>query len=65
MSLKWFLIEKVVSFGYFLKFLADQFNFWLLRTQQGQLAMLAAIIIAVLIIERDDEKKLKKVVDFF
>ena len=50
------MIEKVVSFGYFLKFLTDQFNFWLLRTQQGQLAMLVAIIIAVLIIERDDEK---------
>ena len=63
MSLKWFIIEKIVNFGYLLKFLFDclmayasQFNFWLLRTQQGQLAMLAAIIIAVLIIERDDEK---------
>lgn len=56
MSLKWFMIEKVVNFGYFLKFFADQFNFWLLRTQQGQLAMLTVIIIAVLIIERDDEK---------
>lgn len=63
MSLKWFMIEKVVNFGYFLKFLFDclmayasQFNFWLLRTQQGQLAMLTVIIIAVLIEERDDEK---------
>ena len=60
MALKWFLIEKIANFGYLLKFILDclmaQFNFWLLRTQQGQSAMLAAIIIAVLIIERDDEK---------
>ena len=63
MTLKWFLIEKIVNFGYLLKFIFDclmayasQFNFWLLRTQQGQLAMLTVIIIAVLIIERDDEK---------
>lgn len=64
MSLKWFIIEKVVNFGYLLKFIFDclmahigQMNFYLLRTGQGRLIMLAAIIIALLVIDRDDEKK--------
>lgn len=63
MSLKWFLIEKVVNFGYLLKFIFDclmawieQVNFYLLRTNQGRLIMLAAIIIAFIVIDRDDEK---------
>ena len=62
MALKWFMIEKIANFGYLLKFILDyasQFNFWLLRTQQGQLAMLTVIIIAVLIEERDNEKNKK------
>lgn len=53
-SLKWFIIEKVVNFGYLLKFIFDclmayigQLNFYLLRTTQGRLIMLAAIIIAI------------------
>nr|DAN87352.1 MAG TPA: hypothetical protein [Caudoviricetes sp.] len=63
MSLKWFVIEKAVNFGYLLKFIFDclmayigQLNFYLLRTSQGRLIMLAAIIIALLVIDRDDEK---------
>lgn len=63
MSLKWFIIEKVVNFGYLLKFIFDclmayigQLNFYLLHTNQGRLIMLAAIIIALLVIDRDDEK---------
>lgn len=63
MSLKWFLIEKVVNFGYLLKFMFDclmayigQMNFYLLRTQQGRLAMLVIIIIMLVIVDRDDEK---------
>lgn len=63
MSLKWFAIEKIVNFGYLLKFMFDclmayigQLNFYLLRTGQGRLIVLAAIIIALLVIDRDDEK---------
>jgi hypothetical protein len=62
-SLKWFIIEKVVNFGYLLKFIFDcvaawieYLNYCLLRTTQGRLIMLAAIIIALLVIDRDDEK---------
>ena len=62
-SLKWFIIEKVVNFCYLIKFIIDcliayigQLNFYLLRTTQGRLIMLAAIIIALHVIDRDDEK---------
>lgn len=63
MSLKWFLIEKVVNFGYLVKFIFDcavawieYLNYCLIHTAQGRLIMLAAIIIALLVIDRDDEK---------
>ena len=62
-SLKWFLIEKVVNFGYLIKFIVDcliawieQLNYWLTYTRQGQMAMLLFIIVALLTIDRDDEK---------
>lgn len=53
-SLKWFIIEKVVNFGYLLKFIFDcvaawieYLNYCLIHTAQGRLIMLAAIIIAI------------------
>lgn len=62
-SLKWFLIEKVVNFGYLIKFIFDcaaawieYLNYCLIHTRQGQMAMLLFIIIALLTIDRDDEK---------
>lgn len=39
-----------------LKWFVGQLNFYLLHTSQGRLIMLAAIIIALLVIDRGDEK---------
>lgn len=62
-SLKWFIVEKVVNFGYLIKFIIDcliawieQLNYWLTYTRQGQIAMLLFIIVAVLISWKTDEK---------
>ena len=55
MALKWFLVDLKFILDRLMAY-ASQFNFWLLHTQQGQLAMLTVIIIAVLIEERDNEK---------
>ncbi len=63
MSLKWFIIEKVVNFGYLLKFIFDfaaawikYLNYCLVHTRQGQLIMLAVIIAAIVIDWKIDEK---------
>lgn len=63
MSLKWFLIEKVVNFGCLVKFMFDflaawieYLNYYLVHTRQGQLIMLAIIIIALILDEKSDEK---------
>lgn len=63
MSLKWFLIEKVVNFGYLIKFIFDCAAAWieylnscLIHTRQGQLIMLTVIIAAIVIDWKIDEK---------
>lgn len=62
-SLKWFLIEKVVNFGYLIKFVFDCSVAWidylsynLVHTRQGQLIMLTAIIAAIVIDWKIGEK---------
>lgn len=61
--MKWFLIEKVVNFGYLIKFMLDYaaawieyLNYCLIHTRQGQLIMLTVIIAAIVIDWKIDEK---------
>lgn len=61
--MKWFLIEKIVNFGYLIKFIFDYAAAWieylnccLIHTRQGQLIMLTVIIAAIVIDWKIDEK---------
>lgn len=61
--MKWFLIEKIVNFGYLIKFIFDcaaawieYLNYCLIHTRQGQLIMLTVIIAAIVIDWKIDEK---------